>query len=167
MRPPQILSQAPVVDSFIETGICVCATEYECNQLALEQNPWPYHGNWRVSVVISQIPVRPGCFIRILWENLQPQRHFCSFSRTKTCFMCQLLFSQIVSWEMVYSWPFHFFHVFTVTRIEEQIRDLRVKLFLCSLLWSFFTNRFDRTGRFENPWPWHRDINIIQPLSGE
>ena len=42
-----------MVDSFIETGICVCATEYEFHQLALEQNPWPYHGNWRVSVRIG------------------------------------------------------------------------------------------------------------------
>ena len=41
----------------VETGIsvCVCATVYECHQLALEQNPWPYLGNWSVSVRIPQI----------------------------------------------------------------------------------------------------------------
>ena len=38
-----------MVDSVVDTGICVSATEYKCHQLALEQNPWPYHGNVRVS----------------------------------------------------------------------------------------------------------------------
>ena len=51
-----------MVDSFIETGICVCATEYECHQLALEQNLWEL-ACFREDSMDFELGVR-GCFLQ-------------------------------------------------------------------------------------------------------